>query len=63
MFEKIEIFIKRHDELSKMLYDPSVACDNDRYTAIMKELHSIERTMSKVRAASSMGGSPGRSFL
>ncbi len=42
MFEKIEIFVKRYDELSKMLYDPSVACDNDRYTAIMKELHSIE---------------------
>lgn len=42
MFEKIEIFIKRYDELSKMLYDPAVACDNERYTAIMKELHSIE---------------------
>ncbi len=42
MFEKIEIFVKRHDELNKMLYDPAVACDNDRYTAIMKEIHSIE---------------------
>ncbi|MBQ8000765.1 MAG: peptide chain release factor 1 [Ruminococcus sp.] len=42
MFDKIEVFVKRYDELSKMLYDPSVACDNERYTAIMKELHSIE---------------------
>lgn len=42
MFDKIEIFVKRYDELSKMLYDPSVASDNERYTAIMKELHSIE---------------------
>ncbi len=25
-----------------MLYDPAVACDNERYTSIMKELHSIE---------------------
>ncbi len=42
MFDKIEVFVKRYEELSKMLYDPSVACDNERYTAIMKELHSIE---------------------
>lgn len=34
--------MKRYDELSKMLYDPSVAADNERYTQIMKELHSIE---------------------
>lgn len=42
MFQKTEIFVKRYDELSKMLYDPSVAADNERYTQIMKELHSIE---------------------
>lgn len=42
MFRKIEIFTKRYDELSKMLYDPAVASDNTRYTEIMKELRSIE---------------------
>ena len=42
MFDKIEVFEKRHEELSKMLYDPSVAGDATRYTGIMKELHSIE---------------------
>ena len=42
MFDKIEVFEKRHEELSKMLYDPSVAGDAPRYTGIMKELHSIE---------------------
>ena len=42
MFDKIEVFVKRHEELSKMLYDPAVASDNTRYTAIMKELHAIE---------------------
>lgn len=42
MLSKTEIFKKRYDELSKMLYDPAVASDNDRYTKIMKELHSIE---------------------
>ena len=42
MFRKIEIFTKRYDELSKMLYDPAVASDNTRYTEIMKELRAIE---------------------
>ena len=42
MLSKTEIFKKRYDELSKMLYDPAVASDNERYTKIMKELHSIE---------------------
>ncbi|MBE6734273.1 MAG: peptide chain release factor 1 [Ruminococcaceae bacterium] len=42
MFEKIEVFEKRYEELSKMLYDPLVAGDASRYTEIMKELHSIE---------------------
>ena len=30
-----------------MLYDPSVASDNNRYTEIMKELHSIEPIVNK----------------
>jgi len=42
LFEKIEVFEKRYEELSKMLYDPLVAGDASRYTEIMKELHSIE---------------------
>ena len=42
MFEKTEVFEKRYDELNNMLYDPLVASDNNRYTEIMKELHSIE---------------------
>ena len=42
MFQKTEIFAKRYDELSKMLYDPAVASNSEKYTAIMKELHSIE---------------------
>ncbi len=48
MFRKTEIFKKRYDELSKMLYDPSVASDNTRYTEIMKELHSIEPIVEKI---------------
>ena len=49
MFEKIEIFEKRYNELNKMLYDPAVASDNERYTAIMKEIHSIEAVVLKYR--------------
>ncbi|MBQ2944619.1 MAG: peptide chain release factor 1 [Ruminococcus sp.] len=49
MFEKIEVFDKRYNELNNMLYDPLVASDNERYTAIMKELHSIEAVVTKYR--------------
>ncbi len=42
MISKLEIFEKRYNELSTMLYDPSVASDNSRFTEIMKELRSIE---------------------
>ena len=42
MISKLEIFEKRYNELSTMLYDPSVASDSSKFTEIMKELRSIE---------------------
>ena len=35
MFDKIEIFEKRYDELNAKLYDPSVAADAEKYNSIM----------------------------
>ncbi|MBQ9742484.1 MAG: peptide chain release factor 1 [Ruminococcus sp.] len=49
MLEKTEVFEKRYNELNTMLYDPSVASDNDRYRQIMKELHSIEPIVNAYR--------------
>lgn len=42
MISKLEIFEKRYNELSTMLYDPSVTSDSSKFTEIMKELRSIE---------------------
>ena len=42
MINKLEIFEKRYNELSTMLYDPSVASDSSKFTEIIKELRSIE---------------------
>ena len=47
MFEKIEIFSKRYDELNNRLYDPSVAADPNEYSKVMKEVKSIEAIVLK----------------
>ena len=49
MFEKIEIFSKRYDELNNRLYDPSVAADPNEYSEVMKEVKSIEAIVLKYR--------------
>ncbi len=49
MFEKIEIFSKRYDELNNRLYDPSVAADPNEYSKVMKEVKSIEAIVIKYR--------------
>lgn len=49
MFEKIEIFDKRYSELSKRLYEPSVAADPEQYQKTMKELKSIEEIVLTYR--------------
>lgn len=49
MFEKIEIFSKRYDELNQRLYDPSVAADPNEYSRVMKEVKSIEAIVLKYR--------------
>lgn len=49
MFEKIEIFNKRYDELNNRLYDPSVAADPNEYSKVMKEVKSIDAIVLKYR--------------
>lgn len=49
MFEKIEIFSKRYDELNNRLYDPSVAGDATKFNETMKEIKSIEAIVLKYR--------------
>lgn len=49
MFDKIEIFSKRYDELNNRLYDPSVAGDATKFNETMKEIKSIEAIVLKYR--------------
>ncbi len=42
MLRKLQVFQKRYDELSHMLYDPAVASDGEKFSRLMKELKSIE---------------------
>ena len=49
MFQKLDIFEKRFDELNNRLYDPSVASNAELYSGIMKELKSIEPIVEKYK--------------
>ncbi|MBQ9673960.1 MAG: peptide chain release factor 1 [Ruminococcus sp.] len=49
MFDKIEIFSKRYDELNTRLYDPSVAGNAEKFNQAMKEIKSIEPIVLKYR--------------
>ncbi len=42
MFENLEVFDKRYEELSRRLYDPAVVSDPEQYRDLMKELRGIE---------------------
>lgn len=49
MFQKLDIFEKRYEELNTKLYDPDVAANADLYQEIMKELKSLEPIVEKYR--------------
>ena len=42
MFENLEIFEKRYEELGRRLYEPAVVSDPTRYRDLMKEFKGIE---------------------
>ena len=49
MTEKLELFERRYEELSARLCDPSVAGDNEKYSAVLKELKEVEPVALKFR--------------
>lgn len=49
MFDKLEIFEKRYDELNNKLYDSTVAADPDEYQKVMKEFKELEDVVLKYR--------------
>lgn len=49
MLEKLAVFEKRFEELTRKLYDGAVAADPERYTQIMKELRELEPVALKYK--------------
>ncbi len=49
MFDKLEIFESRYEELNQKLYDPSVVSDPAQYQEIMKETSSLQPLVKKYR--------------
>ena len=49
MLEKLAVFEKRFEELTRKLYDGAVAADPERYTQIMKEFRTLEPIALKYR--------------
>ena len=49
MFEKLEVFDNKYEELSARLCDPAVASSAEKYTQTMKELREIEPVALKFR--------------
>lgn len=49
MFENLEVFEKRYEELNQKLYDPSVLSNQTLYTELMKEHKNITPIVEKYR--------------
>lgn len=49
MFDKLNVFEKRYNELNNQLYDPAVAANPSRYSEIMKEFKGIEPIVLKYK--------------
>lgn len=47
MFENLDVFEKRYEELNQKLYDPSILSNQDMYTELMKEYRSITPIVEK----------------
>ena len=41
MFDKLEVFKKRNDEINEMLYNPNIVSDQEKYKALMKEQKNL----------------------
>lgn len=49
MFENLQVFENRYEELNLKLYDPSTAADRELYTKLMKEHAEITPIVEKYR--------------
>ena len=49
MFDRLEIFEKRYDELSRKMYEPDVVSNPQTYQSVMKEFSSLEPVVKKYR--------------
>ncbi len=47
LFDRLEIFKKRYDELNEMLFDPNIVSDQEKYTSIMKEQKNLTPIVEK----------------
>ncbi|MDQ5983765.1 MAG: Peptide chain release factor 1 [Eubacteriales bacterium SKADARSKE-1] len=47
LFDKLEIFKKRYDELNEQLYDPNIVSDQDQYKSIMIEQKNLSPIVEK----------------
>ncbi len=47
MFDKLEVFKKRYDELNGLLYDPEFVTDQEKYRSVMKELKGLTPIVEK----------------
>ncbi len=57
MFENIQVFENRYEELNMKLYDPSVAADREEYTRLMKEHKEITPIVECYREYKSLADS------
>ena len=49
MFEKLDVFEKRLEEINQKLCDPAVLADQQTYTELLKESSSITPIVEKYR--------------
>lgn len=49
MFDKLEVFEKRYEEINQQLYDPSVVSDQNKYKELMKESKNLLPIVEKYR--------------
>ena len=49
LFEKVQVFESRYEELSQKLCDPSVVSSPELYAEVMKEYKSVEPLALKYR--------------
>lgn len=47
MFDKLEVFKTRYDEITELLYDPNVISDQEKYTALMREQKNLTPIVEK----------------